>query len=287
MPVRTQPPDALAWQVFRGSDVVRRGLLTAHQLRNSAWVRLRHDVYADARLDRDHTLACRAAALQLPAGAAVAGPSAAYLHGIGHAADFDQAVHVLVPTRAGLRSQRGLRVHTESPQSLAGLTIKGTPPHTDTARAAWESAVWLEPSRSVGIVDALLGRGLTTPAALAEVAAANDDRPGGRRARWVFDLADPAAQSPDESRLRVGLVLAGLPRPVAHHPVSLPGGVVLRPGLAWPQQRVAVEFDGQRLYPLAGAGWLIRHVTGRRLHQDLPGVAREIRAALLDGGRPR
>ncbi|MEV6811506.1 hypothetical protein [Micromonospora sp. NPDC051296] len=280
-------PDALAWQVFRGSDAVRQGLLTPYQLRSSAWVRLRHDIYADARLDRDHALACRAAALQLPAGAAVAGPSAAYLHGVEHAADFDQAVHVLVPAPAGLRSQRGLQVHTVAPESLARLTVKGTPPHTDAARAAWESAVWLEPVRSVCIVDALLGRGLTTRAALAEVAAANDDRPGGRRARWVFDLADPAAQSPTESQLRVRLVLAGLPRPVTHHPVRLPGGPVLHPGLAWPEHHVAVEFDGQRLYPLAGAGWRVLHVSSRRLHQDFPTVVREIRTALFDGGRRR
>ncbi|WP_433530145.1 hypothetical protein ACQPYA_28790 [Micromonospora sp. CA-263727] len=287
MPVHPHLPDALAWQVFRGSDVVRRGLLTRYQLRSSAWMRLRHDIYADARLDRDHALACRAAALQLPAGAAVAGPSAAYLHGVEHAARFDQPVHVLVPAAAGPRSQRGLRVHTVAPEILARLTVKGAPPHTDTARAAWESAVWLAPVRSVGIVDTLLGRGLTTRAALAEVAAANDDRPGGRRARWVFDLADPAARSPAESQLRVRLVLAGLPRPVAHHPVRVPGGPLLHPGLAWPEHRVALEFDGQRLYPLAGAGWLVLHVSGRRLHQDFPTVVRELRAALMSHGRRR
>ncbi|MEK8109080.1 hypothetical protein NKG94_38625 [Micromonospora sp. M12] len=31
-------------------------------------VRLRHDIYADARLERDHALACRAALLRLPPG---------------------------------------------------------------------------------------------------------------------------------------------------------------------------------------------------------------------------
>ena len=284
MSAHAHRPDALAWQVFRGSDVVRRGLLTTYQLRSSAWVRLRHDIYADARLDRDHTLACRAVALQLPAGAAVAGPSAAYLHGVEHAAGFAESVHVLVPGPAGLRSQRGLQVHSMSREALARLGVKGTPPHTDPARAAWESAVWLEPSRAVGIVDTLLGRGLTTRGALAEVAAANDERPGARRARWVFDLADPAAQSPTESQLRIRLVLAGLPRPVAQHPVPVPGDTVLHAGLAWPEHRVAVEYDGQRLYPLVGAGWLVLHVTSHRLHQDFPAVLHEVRTALVDRG---
>lgn len=102
MPPPPHRPSALAWQVFRGSDAVRRGLLTRHQLRGASWVRLLHDVYADARLDRDHGLACRAAVLRLPPEAAIAGPSAAYLLGVDHAASFTDDVHVLVPRLAPL-----------------------------------------------------------------------------------------------------------------------------------------------------------------------------------------
>jgi hypothetical protein len=339
MPPTPHRPSSLAWQIFRGSDVVRRGLLSQHQLRSSPWVRLRHDVYADARLDRDHALACRAVALHLPPGAAIAGPSAAYLHGIEHAAGFTDDVHVIAPRAGGPRSQRGLRVHTMGParpagdpdtRALAGgvsagsadtrcgaasavvrdadtsvwarvgglgLVVTGSPPRTDPTRAAWESAAWLDPVRAVGIVDALLGRGLTTGAALAGIADRNADRPGGRRARWVFDLADPGAQSPPESHLRVRLVLAGLPRPVVQHPVRLPSGLVLHPDLAWPEFRVAVEYDGhphadpdqlhpdrKRLNQLVGAGWIVLHVTGRRLHHEFPTVLREVSAALTARG---
>ncbi|MER7891811.1 DUF559 domain-containing protein [Micromonospora sp. NPDC094482] len=361
MPPQPHRPADLAWQVFRGSDAVRRGLLTEHQLRSSAWIRLRHDVYADARLDRDHALACRAAALRVPTGVLIAGPSAAYLHGVRHAATFTDEVHVLVPRPMRLGAQRRLRIHTGDPTStpadpgplalrrendavqLTALTpLKGhggplirpdtdarrpgrprTPtsvittmhpgkatapvfrqitalPRTDPGQAAWETAVWLEPVRAVGIVDALLGQGLTSPNVLAAVADANADRPGGRRARWVFALADPGAQSPPESHLRVRLVLAGLPRPVVQHPVRLPAGLVLHPDLAWPEYRVAVEYDGQwhadperlhtdrrRLNQLVAAGWLVLHVTSRRMHQDFPGVLREVRAALsARGWRP-
>ena len=81
MPIQPHRPRELQWQVFRGSDAVRQRLVTADQLRSRAWIRLRHDVYADARLEHDHELACRAAALRLPAGCALAGPSAAYLLG--------------------------------------------------------------------------------------------------------------------------------------------------------------------------------------------------------------
>ncbi|OZV79755.1 hypothetical protein CA850_17045 [Micromonospora echinospora] len=306
MPSRAHRPPALAWQVFRGSDVVRRGFLSADQLRSSAWIRLRHDVYADARLDRDHTLACRAVACQLPANAAFAGPSAAYLHGVEHAAGFTDEVHVVVAGPAGLRSQRGLRVHTTTLAADGSATgaasslepvWTGAPPRSDPTRSAWETAVWVEPVRAVGIIDGLLGQGLTSQHALADVAAQNADRRGGRRALRVFGLADPGAQSPPESHLRVRLVLAGLPRPVTQHPVRVSSGLVLHPDLAWPEFKVAVEYDGRwhadpeqlhrdrrRLNQLVGAGWLVLHVTGRRLRHDFAALLREIRAALASRG---
>ncbi|MEV4660352.1 hypothetical protein AB0J85_00225 [Micromonospora echinofusca] len=329
MPPPPHRPGVLAWQVFRGSDAIRQGLVTEHQLRSSAWLRLRHDVYADARLDRDHALACRAAALRLPPEAVVAGPSAAYLHGVEHAASFVDDVHVLVPRAMRLGPQRGLRVHSTGPHRqpagagggphpalrtppdgagiavrpvpaglrVADLRTAGMPVSTDPTSAAWETAVWLEPLRAVGIVDSLLRQGLTSRAALADVAARNADRPGGRRARWVFGLADPGARSPAESELRVRLVLAGLPRPAVRHPVRVATGLVVHADLAWSAYRVAVAQDGRhaeagcghldRIARLVGAGWLVLPVTGRRLRHDFPGVLREARAALgARGWRP-
>ncbi|MEU1754636.1 hypothetical protein ABZ436_18475 [Micromonospora matsumotoense] len=468
MPPRPHLPSTLAWQVFRGSDAIRQGLLTRHHLRGASWLRLGHDVYADARLDRDHALTCRAALLRMPAATVIAGPSAAYLHGIEHAAGFGDEVHVLVPRAARVGSQGaityaspgtvrlaspggarigtmgrvrigsaggrpgspgGIRVHTVAanggptvhaqprasrhrpedttlttaspatpasrttptppampanpamrpqpampaasampatpavrPQpampaasampatpaklldrvipaaasatraELAGpaesatwnmqrtrsptatpvtaATLRTTPtpttgppptpptsPRSSPALAAWETAAWLEPIRAVGIVDSLLGRGLTSPAELTEIAQHFADRRGGSRARRVFDLADPAAQSPPESHLRVRLVLAGLPRPVAQHPVRLPSGLVLHPDLAWPEFRVSVEYDGhwhtdpdqlhrdrRRLNQLVAAGWIVLHVTSRRLKDDFPTVVREVREVLTQRG---
>ncbi|MEV1145943.1 DUF559 domain-containing protein [Micromonospora sp. NPDC049799] len=394
MPPRPHRPAALAWQVFRGSDAVGHDLLTEHQLRSSAWIRLRHDVYADARLERDHALACRAAALRLPNGVWIAGPSAAYLHGVEHAASFTDEVHVLVPGPGRLGAQKGIRLHvrgTPAPTAASRPTRPsapaitgppgrpgGGPPGRPSARppgrpsggppvagasgrpragavgppsrrldgtsvgpaqrapaperdhspgrgpvsgrlsapgipypwqqvpvvartgpeqAAWETAVWVDPVRAIGVIDALLAQGLTTFSALAATAEQYAGRPGGRRAAWLFSLADAGAQSPPESHLRLRLVLAGLPRPVTQHPVRLPSGLVVHPDLAWPEHRVAVEYDGQwhaeadrlhvdraRLNALVAAGWLVLHVTSRRLHRDFPGVLREVRAALASRG---
>ncbi|WP_320067834.1 hypothetical protein [Micromonospora sp. RTGN7] len=334
MPRRPDRPSALAWQVFRASEAIRAGLVTAHRLHSSAWVNLRRDIYADSRLDSDHVLACRAASLQLPPGAMIAGPSAALLHGVEHAAELSDDVHVASPRTAGLRSQRGLRVHltdrlpasqcpapiplpsisraepwprdaTGQPGGLALAETAPVPvavaawalPRTDPTTAAWETAVWLEPLRAVGIIDSLLRKELTTRDALTAIGVRNAERPGGRRARWVFDLADPGAQSPPESELRVRLVLAGLPRPLAQHPIRLASGIVEHLDLTWPTFRVAVEHDGrrqadieqlhrdrQRFEQLVGAGWLVLHVTSQRLRHDFPAFAREVHAALASRG---
>ncbi|MEU1846331.1 hypothetical protein [Micromonospora sediminicola] len=348
MPPHPHRPAELAWQVFRGSAAIRRGLLSRHHLRGASWIRLRQDVYADARLDRDHALTCRAALLRLPPGTLVAGPSAAYLHGVEHAAGFTDDVHVLLPATVRADSQPGVRVHhapmsttrcgllvpagtattpgttraavtgaaagttptrrtgppartTSSPAAdrSSGLPLVMTepPPRTDPVTCAWETAVWAEPVKAVGIIDDLLRTGSVGRAELASEAARNVGRPGGRRAAWVFGLTDGLAQSPPESHLRVRLMFAGLPRPVAQHPVRVSTGLILHPDLAWPEFRVAVEYDGQwhsdadrmhldrrRLNQLVEAGWLVLHVTGRRLRKEFPALVREIRTALVARG---
>lgn len=240
MPPSPPRPAALAGQVFRGSEAIRDRLLTRHQLRGASWVRLMHDVYADARLERDHELLCRAASLRLPPDVMVAGPSAAYLHGVEHAASFTDDVHVLAPVQLRLGSQRRIRVHTLGPRrpltadasgpqhpgpaqgaaehfplraaptpSAGGpLTALAQPdttanpssalPRSNAVHAAWECAVWLEPVRAVSIIDALLRQDLVDWTGLDVVASANATRPGGRRAVWVFGLADPG-RSPHRS----------------------------------------------------------------------------------------
>ncbi len=297
MPQQPHRPEALAWQIFLGSWAVRRGLLTAHQLRSSAWVRILHDVYADARLDRDHELKCRAAALCLPPLAVFSGPSAARLDGLGYAAGFSDEVHVTVPTKVRVGPRLGLRIHSTDLDPLDSITRDGLP-RTVPARTAWDVGAWLDPVPAVAIIDGLLARGLVEAAELTALADRYADRPwpGSRRARRAFALADPGALGPAESRLRVRLLLARLPRPVPRPAIRLASGLVLHPDLAWPQYRVALETDGwytdpgpiqrdrRRLDPLVAAGWIVVHVTSQHLRREFPAVVRQLREALVHRG---
>jgi very-short-patch-repair endonuclease len=116
---------------------------------------------------------------------------------------------------------------------------------------------------------------------------------GWRRFDRAAGLADGGAESPQESRLRVRLVLAGLPRPVTQHEIRHDGRFVARADLAWPQWRVAVEYDGawhddserfhrdrERLNRMQAAGWVVLLITARRFHGDFDGFVAEVRTAL-------
>jgi very-short-patch-repair endonuclease len=76
-----------------------------------------------------------------------------------------------------------------------------------------------------------------------------DREPGSRGCRKlepVLGLSDPRAESAMETRLRTLLVLAGLPTPeVQFELVDEWGFVVARFDLAYPEELLAVEYDGR------------------------------------------
>ena len=69
---------------------------------------------------------------------------------------------------------------------------------------------------------------------------------------------------------------------------------VARVDLAWPELKIAIEYDGvwhagsqgqidhdrKRLNRLVLSGWIVIHVTAARLRDDFDGVVAEIRAAI-------
>jgi very-short-patch-repair endonuclease len=164
---------------------------------------------------------------------------------------------------------------------------------TTAERTAWDIARFHEVTESVVFLDAMVAERLVTVAALRKRLAAADVRWGRRRVATALDLVDRRSESPQESRVRVRLMLAGLPLPEVQFSVFDGNRFVARVDLAWPDRRVAVEYDGvwhadaaqlhrdrRRLNRLAVAGWTVIHVTAVRLHDDFDAVVAEIRAAL-------
>ncbi|MEH0932484.1 endonuclease domain-containing protein [Micromonospora sp. CPCC 205558] len=292
MPRAPRRPPQLRGRVFRGSKAVSRGLLTRNDLRSSAWRPLFRDVYADAQLTVTHAIRCAAVRRWLvPPGAAIAGRAAAGLYGCP-STSVNEPVDVLVPAGSRIGPTTGIRVHhghIDPGDTLdrAGITV------TSPARTCWDVARWLDIVEAVVIIDAMLARRLTTVSALREYALNRAGRRGWRSLLRAVDLADAGAESPQESRTRVRLVLAGLPRPETQWVVAELGRFVARLDLAWPQFKVAVEYDGlwhddpeqfhrdrQRLNRLLGGDWIVLHLTAKRLREDFDGFLAEVRAAL-------
>jgi very-short-patch-repair endonuclease len=297
MPKAPRRPPQLRGRVFRGSTAVSRGLLTRNDLRSSAWRPLFRDVYADAQVLVTHTIRCAAVGRWLvPPGAAIAGRAAAGLYGCDDPTASDP-VDVLVPATSRIGPSTGIRVHHGeiAPGDIvdrAGVRV------TSPARTCWDLARWLDVIEAVAVIDAMLARRLTTVPALHEYALSRAGRRGWRSLLRAVDLADAGAESPQESRTRVRLVLAGLPRPETQWVVAEQGRFVARLDLAWPQFKVAVEYDGlwhddpeqfqrdrRRLNRLLGGDWIVLHVTGKRLREDFDGFLAEVRAALRTRSR--
>jgi very-short-patch-repair endonuclease len=181
----------------------------------------------------------------------VAGYAAAELLGASSGAS-DAPIDVLLPDNyryAGVRVRRE-RLGPGETQTIGGAVVT-TPERTAFDLARWAPTL----TERVAAVDALAHRCGVTPGDVVVLRHRHLGVHGGRDVPAVLALVDPRAESPMESRVRVALVLGGLP-PEVQYPVLLRGRRY-RLDLAYPLHKVAVEYDGEE------------HRTQRRARSDL------------------
>jgi G:T-mismatch repair DNA endonuclease (very short patch repair protein) len=286
VPVAPARPLALTGRVFRGTHAVAGRLLTAKQLRSSAWVRLRQDVYADADLPVDHRVLVSAVGLSLPAGGGFAGRSAAVLWGVPDVATTADPVEVVLPPGRRWNTGPGVRVRSLRPGQP--LVHRGRWLCTGRVDTTIDLLRWCPggPDEPVVLLDRLVHLRL---ASLFDVREAVEQLPacrGSGRARHAARWADGFAESPPETTLRLLLLRAGLPAPVAQFRVFDDEGLIGRMDFAYPDLKIAIEYDGawhaepgqfsrdrKRLNRLRAAGWMVLHVTAADMHDPLRLVA--------------
>ncbi|WP_219414131.1 DUF559 domain-containing protein [Pseudonocardia nigra] len=267
---------------FRGSTALAAGALTRGVLAGPRFRRIYPDVYVPAGLVVDLALLSRAAAVLVEPDGVLSGYSAAELLNAS-CGPKDAPAEVTVP--AFRRAVPDLLVHRGRVPSDDVVHVDGVPV-TSPARTAFDLARWLSLTEGVVAVDALARRHPFIPADLRALRSVHLGAWGCGRLEAVLRLADPRAASPMETRIRVALVLAGMP-PCVQHPVAT-GGREFRLDLAYPAVMLAVEYDGrhhldpgQALYDLereallTAAGWkVIRFRAGTVLHRPQLIVAR-------------
>jgi very-short-patch-repair endonuclease len=218
--------------------------LSQNSLQSTPWRRVLRGVWVHDSVPDSRQLRLDAVRLILPPGATACGLTAAWLYGVDVRRGDDLDVHVSCPKGARMRSRAGLRVRQETLDDSDVMTIDGIRV-TTAIRTSFDCARWLRGVERVVVVDALAHAGLAPIEKVRAYLAAMHRLRNLRRAEAVLDLADALAESAMETRVRVRLIAAGLPRPISQLSVyEQTGEFVARLDLAFPDAKVAVEYDG-------------------------------------------
>lgn len=195
---------------FRGSHAVVRGVVTEGLLRGRGFVRLYPNVYVAADTEVDLRVLSRAAYLLVAEqGGPLAGWSATELLG-APCAPVGMPAEVLVAGH--IRTHPCLRVTRGSAAGPDLWTVRGCR-LTSPLRTAWDLARRTDLVDAVVAVDALAARGGFAPSALLDRRRTTPGARGSRRLDRVVALAEPRAESPMETRLRLLLSSRACRRP--------------------------------------------------------------------------
>lgn len=207
---------------FRGASAVRKRLLTPRQLQGQVWRRLLRDVYVHASLSVTDEVRVRALCLAVSPGSVIRGRTAAWLYGAWTPAPGRRVPLEVARARASggggrqdalvrrLVTRTGGHPWLEDVREIDGRLVRS--PH----RAAFELMRQRALVESVVVADAFArAKALALPEFWAYVQA-HPRWPGVRLVRRALQMATAAAQSPGESRLRMIVLLGGLPEPLVN-----------------------------------------------------------------------
>lgn len=199
-------------------------------------------IYRWAGLNEGPLVRLEGVARRLPAGAAFSGRTAAWLHGLDIAPC--DPIEVTIPEPLGSGRRAGARVSRNALASDEIVQRHGLP-STSALRTVVDLGGRDPLTEAVVAADLALHAGLVTIDELRTYVAEHPGAKGIARLRRVVELAEPKSESAMETRLRMLLVLAGLPRPEAQPSIRDDHGHFLgRPDLFYRLQGLAIEYDG-------------------------------------------
>lgn len=220
----------------------RRAGLEPWQLRSKSWRRVGPALYVPSAAPEGPGLALAAALPRMPPNSAFSGYTAAWLHGLD--VPPCDPIEITVPRSSGVSVRTGLSV------SRAGLdesevVVRQGVLATSILRTLVDIGLQRDLVEAVVVTDMALHQGLTTCAEIQAAVEACPPRRNIRRLRRVVALAEAKAESPMETRLRLLLVLAGIPGPLLQVDLHDERGLFVgRADLYYPDRRLAIEYDG-------------------------------------------
>jgi Transcriptional regulator, AbiEi antitoxin len=262
-------------------------------LRSGRWARVFTGTYRVEAGEPSASLRLSAAGLSIGREVPACLHTAAQLHGFGVLDDV--VTHVAVAPDEPCARRAGLWPHqlALTPDDLARLKCGALVTAAD--RTAVDLARTLPRIDVLPVLDAALAAGVCTRASLAMELDRHAGLRGVRQARELVPLADPASESPQESRLRLRCHEAGLPPPTLQFPVLGPGG---RPrrwlDLAWEEAKVGLEYDGEQGHVgrrnlrsdrrrhnfLQSDGWAMFYATDIDVYRDYADLMRKVECVI-------
>ena len=271
---------------FLGSQALTYGVVTRSELRTRY-----RAVFRDVYIPKDAELTARvkARAAWLSTGATLAGMSAAAVLGTKW---LDAAAPAEI-VRTDRHGQRGILVRSYELPDEEVCTVMGMRV-TTAARTAFDIGRGLPVAKAVPVLDALLNATGIKPADVLTVADRHRRARGIRRLREALELADGGAESPQETRVRLLLVAAGLPKPETQIEFR---DLHIRVDMGWREWKVAVEYDGiqhwenryqrswdiERIALLEAAGWIVVRISAEMLSRP-EAIVERIKAKLRERG---
>lgn len=266
------------------------------RLRSRAFRKVLPGVYVDASASFRRYERVEAALLIHPEPAYASHTSAARVYGLPVPKELTEE-HVTVFRREDRRNRRGVASHlaptSGSTMRLSGLRI------SSPAQLFTEMATLLNLVDLVVLGDDMVRRKLVTPEQLVDAAAAYSG-PQARMARRAAGLVRRGVDSPMETRLRMLIVLAGLPEPEVNRKIYENGRLLYRFDLSYPELRLIVEYDGRQHREdddqwdhdndrddwFDHEGWMIVKVFSRGIYREPAKTVERVRRAIVArGGR--
>lgn len=291
----TPLPDPFPGRSFSVATARNHGISRA-RTRAQDLIRPHRGVRSPADIELPFGHECAALQTRLPSCAAFSHITAARLHELPVPWRL-QGTHLFdVTVPQGRRAPRGKRVRGHQSGLREGdIDTRTRVPATTPERTFCDLASMLTLAELVAVGDAIARRG-GPPALkrLAHAVAVHPRRKYSRVLRYALELLDPKAESPKESELRVLLIEAGFASPTANHVVvDGAGSFVARVDLAYPAQKVALEYEGdhhretkeqwrkdlKRRRRLEALGWIYLPVTAADL-ADPHDLFADLRTAL-------
>jgi hypothetical protein len=280
---------------FVGTEALRAGSLTERELRRSC-TRVYRNVYLRRGVELNADSRALAAWLWSGKQAVVAGNSAAALLGA-------KWVDALAPAElVSGRKRPPALIITRNETLLAGeVVIVNGIPVTSPSRTAFDLGRRPGLQTAVIRVDALARATGVTVEAVNAVLDVHRGARGVNQLRRVLPLVDAGAESPQETRTRLLVIAAGLPRPQTQIEVLSDWGRVLaRIDMGWPEVKVGIEYDGSqhwtdsrvrtndidRTVELQRRGWILIRVSADLLRYRPDVVISRVRDALHSRGLP-